>query len=89
MNKQPLVKIHRDIPKKPWSLHRQYVVYFEYQRFCIISNSRNVKSLSRFEPSDPEKDDIPMCYRASPRLDVSNKIISCLVGFLFIPEVSN
>ena len=39
--------------KIPWSLatdiHKQYGVYFEYQRSCIISNSTFLKFLSRFE----------------------------------------
>ena len=49
------------------NIHKQYGVYFEYQRSRIISNSI-IFSLYQglnLGPSDPETNDIPMCHRSS------------------------
>ena len=49
--------------KEPWSLatntHKEYGVYFEFQRSSIISNLINFHRVLNWEPSDPEADYIP------------------------------
>ena len=41
-------------------MHKQFVVYFESQRFYIILNLRGLNR----RPLDPEAYDIPLCHRA-------------------------
>ena len=61
------------LPSSVRYTHKQYDVYFEPERSCIISNSKNVglyQGLNQ-EPSDLETDDKPMFHRASLKLVVN------------------
>ena len=67
-----LCKLYGNIPKEPWSpatsIHKQYGLYFESKRFCIISIPMNFLLYHGliWGPLDSEAGDIPKCYRSSP-----------------------